>query len=251
MAIGQLVRFIFSRKTPGQIDNIVLDATLSENHDYTNKVTSFPVETGADITDHIVQEPERLTIEGFVTNTPVSLLGNLGSNYVTTLRAGITQDESLVLAGQRVENALTRLLELAGYPVTFAKKNKLTGASKGFFKRELGKTTGGGPPKVFEVFTGLRAYDSMAIESLSIPRDNKMHEAIKFTLVVKKVRFTDTVFTEGVPEATVSEDTEASEGAKKVAPSRRKQGKVPTSALRLTTDSISQSAQQAVSNGRR
>lgn len=53
-----------------QIAELVLDASLSEIHKFKNNVTSYPIETGGDITDHIFNEPNDLSIEGFVTNSP-------------------------------------------------------------------------------------------------------------------------------------------------------------------------------------
>lgn len=50
-----------------------LDVIMTESPEYVATPTSNPVETGANITDHVTLSPERLTIEGIVSNTPVSL----------------------------------------------------------------------------------------------------------------------------------------------------------------------------------
>lgn len=47
------------------------DAILQENHTFKAVATSFPVEKGADITDHIRQEPDEINLEAFITNTPI------------------------------------------------------------------------------------------------------------------------------------------------------------------------------------
>jgi hypothetical protein len=61
------------QRTPsrqGRIGNILLDVTISETHERSNRVTNFPVEDGSNVTDHIGNEPERVFLEGFVTNNP-------------------------------------------------------------------------------------------------------------------------------------------------------------------------------------
>lgn len=50
---------------------IEMDATVSTNDDISTTVTDHPVEDGANIADHIRDEPDKLTIEGIVTRTPV------------------------------------------------------------------------------------------------------------------------------------------------------------------------------------
>lgn len=60
-----------------EIGTVVVDATVREHHEYTSQVTEHPIETGAMIADHVLNEPIRLTIEGEVTDTPVQILGGL------------------------------------------------------------------------------------------------------------------------------------------------------------------------------
>lgn len=59
------------------IGAILLDATISEEHEATNVVTNHPIEDGGFVTDHVYEEPDRVTIEGEITNTPVMLFGGL------------------------------------------------------------------------------------------------------------------------------------------------------------------------------
>jgi hypothetical protein len=54
-----------------KIEELELDASVSETHTFKNQVTSHPVEQGSMITDHSFLEPNSLQIEGFITNTPV------------------------------------------------------------------------------------------------------------------------------------------------------------------------------------
>lgn len=68
-----LVNFLFSSFTrrSNRIGSLSIEATLSENHTATSRVTSQPVQEGSTISDHIVNEPEKLSITGFISDTPV------------------------------------------------------------------------------------------------------------------------------------------------------------------------------------
>jgi hypothetical protein len=52
-----------------------LDATISSGLSFPTAITEIPVEDGGTITDHARNEPDTVTVTGFVTNTPVTLLG--------------------------------------------------------------------------------------------------------------------------------------------------------------------------------
>lgn len=64
---------LFSRRQRKsvRIGAIELDAALSEEHSWESKVTEYPTEDGASISDHIFNLPRKIAIEGFVTNSPV------------------------------------------------------------------------------------------------------------------------------------------------------------------------------------
>lgn len=54
---------------------VELDAILSENHRFPGRISQFPIEDGSNISDHIKNDPISVTIRGFVTNSPVAILG--------------------------------------------------------------------------------------------------------------------------------------------------------------------------------
>jgi len=69
----------FGGGQPNEIGAITLDATLQEVHSRTADITDHPVEGGGTIQDHITNAPKRVEMTGFVTNTPVTILG-IGSS---------------------------------------------------------------------------------------------------------------------------------------------------------------------------
>jgi len=54
-----------------KVGDLTIEATLSEQHNMTATVSKFPVEGGAIVSDHIVNDPEKITLEGFASNTPI------------------------------------------------------------------------------------------------------------------------------------------------------------------------------------
>lgn len=70
-----VLSLLFGKKyAQTSISNVVLDAVITEDHNYNSRVTSFPVENRLNISDHIINEPETLTISGVVSDTPLSIL---------------------------------------------------------------------------------------------------------------------------------------------------------------------------------
>lgn len=66
-----ILRSALSRKK-NAIGSLTIEATLSENHEARSQVTQQPVELGSNISDHIINEPDRVSITGFISNTPVA-----------------------------------------------------------------------------------------------------------------------------------------------------------------------------------
>lgn len=62
------------------IDGFPLDCTLTEEHNYESEATTYPVESGAEITDHIRPRPTIVNIEGIVTDTPLETVAALRPN---------------------------------------------------------------------------------------------------------------------------------------------------------------------------
>jgi hypothetical protein len=131
----------------GRLVTLELDATLSEAHAHTAKVTEFPVETGATISDHVIQAPDVVKLEGVVSNAPLpSNVKRDAETFDAEARAGAY--------AQRGEDVYWQFLEAkeAGLLVT--------------------------------VSTELRAYTSMVIESLEPVKEG---DAVRVTATLKKV----------------------------------------------------------------
>ncbi|CAB3637399.1 hypothetical protein CEY09_14890 [Achromobacter marplatensis] len=71
------VSMIFGWNGGSSIGTVALDALLSEKTTLNSRATSYAVEDGSPVTDHVVQESEQLTLDGWVTAADITLLGGL------------------------------------------------------------------------------------------------------------------------------------------------------------------------------
>lgn len=142
-----------------RIDGFVIDAAISEEHVSESQATDYPVETGSNVTDHIRNAPRQLTVEGIVSDTPLDA-------DVVQARGGFTGGirQSHDVGGEFTdalpsEAALAKLEEirLARKPVV--------------------------------VTSSIRTYKSMALLTLTVPRDKETGAALRFTAVFKEVLF--------------------------------------------------------------
>ncbi len=73
------VAMIFGWNGGTSIGTVALDALVSEKTSLNSRATDYAVEDGPPVTDHVVQESELLTLDGWVTAAEVSLLGGLSA----------------------------------------------------------------------------------------------------------------------------------------------------------------------------
>lgn len=67
-----------------QYGNIELDAVIDETHDWSAEATSNPVEEGAPVTDHVIDQADKLKIQGFITDAPIVISQSLQSSGTST-----------------------------------------------------------------------------------------------------------------------------------------------------------------------
>lgn len=149
-----------------KIDTIVLDCTVSATHTSDVTVTQHPVEQGFAVTDHVRKQPQKLTLTGIVSNTP------LGKEVKRSFNAG----EGIVLEtiGE------SGLANESGY------------AEAAFqFLEDLRS-------RVISIETSLRVYDNMTLTNLTVPKDKSTGEALKFTAQFVEIRVVQNKLTTSV-----------------------------------------------------
>lgn len=59
---------------PPPLPVYVMDLSISEEHSFPGEATKYPVEKGADFTDHIRELPDEITLECIVSDTPIGVV---------------------------------------------------------------------------------------------------------------------------------------------------------------------------------
>ncbi len=162
------------------IMGVEVDAVLSENHRYTSLVTANPIEDGSNISDHIVNLPVILDMEGRFTDTPFGLLSSLvAGSAVGALTTGLTGAQAAAALSQATATALLG--------------EARPGISKTKFKLLVALQVA---RETITIVTGLQTYENMVIESLSAPRAGQDGKSIRFNAVFKEILVAgDTSFT--------------------------------------------------------
>lgn len=143
---------------PTLISDLAIDCTVTETHSASSTVTAHPVEKGADITDHIRPEPLQLSITGIVSDTP------LGSKQIQ------------------------RAIDIGGTSVQVTQQETPTSAT-GFGRAAWSKLEEIlAAAKPIKVVTRDKTYESMALVSLSVPKDARTGGAFAFTAQFRQVR---------------------------------------------------------------
>lgn len=183
----------------GELKALIFDATLRESPTYSATMFKHKVERGADLTDHVKQEADTLSVEAFVSNHPIK--ANVGG--YTGLGGGEL--------GGVVES-----LDLG--PVTGRRYSK--GATVGKTPKDIRSATyeteqSQGTAQVLQfpapfdrvqavhdilldikrravevaVSIGLNTWDTMLVIKLSPPQDSKTGSGISFTIDLEEVRY--------------------------------------------------------------
>lgn len=209
---------VIARPGKVQTDDVVvtMHAVKQENHELRNTVTDHPVEEGYNISDHSRPEPETVSMECTISNTPVSS----------------KQQTQAVRSGEYTFNTTS---EEAG----------AIGDTKGFAFGEwdkLKKLRDKGT--LVTIVTTLGDYKSMAITSITAPRTSKNYDAVQFTIAFKKVRVVKNKLTKGVKSSDPRAQPKKSTGAQ-----TKKGGEdseLPSSAAATGADSMSQSKNASI-----
>lgn len=174
----QVGRLFFPREY--SIGDIEIDSILSEAHSSTAQVTSYPVESGGSMADHIVVDPSTVIIRGVVSD--------ISSNeFIDYGMIGLSKEISDDAKGK--ESKTRSQLVWA----------QLRDAQS---KREL-----------ISIQTGLRLYENMAIVALQVDQDKDTSLSLHFTATLKEVLSIDfDVRSDAVTLITDSPETEVAKG---------------------------------------
>jgi hypothetical protein len=74
MVLSLIYGKFLGKYEPIKIGTITFDNTISEEYRFNSRVTSYPVEQGTLVQDHIINLPETVVLSGLVTDTPLFIL---------------------------------------------------------------------------------------------------------------------------------------------------------------------------------
>lgn len=171
-----LTEFVFGSPILAKVGVVTFDASVSESHRKSATVTSFPVEEGSTISDHIILQPDTLQINGMVTNHPLV--------YLASLNSPSPLDGDLTPVDDRVELA-------------FAELERIMGA---------GETV--------DVVTSFKEYTSMAIEGVEVTRDVERGNVLDASISLKRINIA-TLETVEIPEPAVASNKAVKDKGKK------------------------------------
>lgn len=190
------------------IDEIWLDCSVRETHTLSADVTEHPVETGADVADHIRPRARTVSIEGLISNTPIEVpqshmdgasedrspieiegepvFGNVDTPVGEVTIPGAGQLKSLAavvgikLGGKR---------ELQAQALHFTQEFDRVGAAHLDLESIILTS------KRITIVTGLTIYENVAITDLQTTRDGGTGNALRFTATGRELRIvsSDTV----------------------------------------------------------
>jgi len=216
--MAQVRRAQITWKGPtGQTYTLTLDASVREVHTATSTVTDHAVERGSNVADHIRPDPDSLTIEGVISNTPHFL-------PIDHMGAVILEDKQVRGAEQTISDGVGSVPLLGGalgfgasqLPIPTGVLGRIgvgrydtalvTGFSAEFDRvtecyKELLRMRAEG--QLVRILTTLRAYDNMAMTSLEVTREAASGNSLQLSLAFRNVRFGETK-NEPVPKIPVA-----------------------------------------------
>lgn len=74
MSASLALLFGRNKYAQGQVGNVVFDTVITEDHRFHSRVTYYPVETGTIVSDHIINDPDMVVLQGLVSDTPLNIL---------------------------------------------------------------------------------------------------------------------------------------------------------------------------------
>lgn len=183
------------------------DAVVTEQAEHTIAVTDKAVEEGADITDHVRAQPNRVTLEVVVSNTPIRDVNNLYGEETVGVEIN-TKAERAKATGYSdspkgpfpvtpgalfaaVGNAVSSLFGDEG--PTIATVKKFSAAPFDAVRDTLNTLQDWQDKGILgEVITPHRTYENMIVEHVSTNRDATTGTSARITIELRSIRIVST-----------------------------------------------------------
>lgn len=191
MADPRLVLLTYVLPAPATVDGravpqtgaFAVDCSVNEHHVTTAQVTTHQVESGQDVASYIRPMPRKLTLEAFVTNTPL----------VVPLIATIQDSDGFRAKIEALDRGsqLQRTVTVGGRAISFTSQD--FGAEfdrvAEFYGGVMSAALAGA---VWGVYTTLRTYSKMAIVNFAVPRSADSGNSLKGAIDFQEIRIAQT-----------------------------------------------------------
>lgn len=167
----------------GETEFAEFDAVTSQSHDSQVQIAEHPVETGSNIADHARTEPERVTLEAYVTNNPLSTDPGVEANQ-ENLELDLPPKPFSGISTSALVGAIGDAL-FSGAKTASGSVNDGQDRARAVY--ELLKDARDKHRRI-RCVTTLAEYDDMLIERLGVPRTIEDGEGISFQIDLKKIR---------------------------------------------------------------
>jgi hypothetical protein len=168
--------------------SIEFDAVMREVHTNTVSVTAHPVEKGAAVNDHIRPEPDKLSIEAWVSDTPLVE----PATQTDGVRGSVTSESMTVPYSQMVAPGTKQTLQMNISFQALRFDGKLARRIGVYTALREVQEQGKLCSVRNEAKGGLRDYDEMVIVSISLPRGVENGTAQVFNIEMQHVRIVET-----------------------------------------------------------
>lgn len=160
---------IFKIPQKAQISAMKLDASVKESHEFTAEVTENEIEDGSIISDHIRLKNPSITIEGFISDAPVKILGLAPST------------DDFLGAARDFESGDKGAFE------GLVKAEKKGPKDAWIYLEQLMKAR-----TPFSIVTSLRRYENVVLTKLSAPRSVENGRSLAFSAELKQITIVKT-----------------------------------------------------------
>ena len=159
------------------------DGILSLEHHMSSVISQSPIENGSNISDHVILDNRKLTLEGVITNTPLEIT----QSVINTAATAIGNPIPTLVGASTI-----------GLLISEDSRNRMQDAFKyleSIWKDRL----------PFTMVTGFKRYEKVLITDLRIPETNVRE--MRFNISLEQVALADTIMIE-VPRTTVDKSIE-------------------------------------------
>lgn len=169
----------------GKASTVIVDASPARTHTVSAQATEHPVEQGVAVTDYIRPMPRRLSVDCFITNTPIGAPPSIADD--ASGGAGIQSEVTTVRLTPKVTNYLRGPRQ--PIDVTMLDFLERFDRVKGSFVSLAQAVLGGA---LFRVTTAESDYANMAALSMVVQTTPTAASALQFTMEFQEIRIVST-----------------------------------------------------------